>query len=126
MRIFRRFGIALLVLLGASPAFAATFGSGVLQATTGSRLVCVVTNFGTKPVTVAIDLLDIGGAGNLEVIDPCVGLAIPPGSSCSVHSSADFPNTGFCRVVVKGNRVRGSLLVQEPGGKVTASLPLLR
>jgi hypothetical protein len=126
MQRFIRTSIATAALLAAAPAaFAATFASGVLQATSGSRLVCMVTNLGTTTLPVEVILVHTSGGG-ISFGGDCLTGEIAPWASCEMHSQPGVANSGHCRVSAPGTKVRASLLVVNGANVVTSSLPLTK
>jgi hypothetical protein len=126
MRRFIRTSIATAALLVATPALSATLASGVLRATAGSQLICMVTNVGQTPLPADVYLLDAATGGVIAVGGDCYTGELAPWASCEMHTQVGVAKSGHCRVEAPGSKVRASLLVVNGAGVVTSSLPLTK
>jgi hypothetical protein len=112
--------IALAAALGGGAANAASLSTPALQQDGTKRLVCVVSNAGSKPITVvSADIVNelsgaiLGGAGPIGSLPACTQVVLQPGTGCSsdVSSNGFNPRMGHCVVTFTGSKksVRAAL-----------------
>lgn len=117
------FGV-LCAVLGGGAANAATLSTPALQSDGVHRLVCVVSNVGSKAITVRsaeiIDEFDgtfVGGGGSIGSLPVCNYVVLQPGTGCSsaVSSNGANPRIGHCVVTFVGRKasVRAALWVVD-------------
>lgn len=118
--------IALAAALGGGAANAASVSTPALQTEGSQRFVCVVSNVGSKAITVlSADIVNessgaiLGGGGPLPSLPACAQAVLQPGTGCSSDVSSNIGNTkvGHCVVTFAGNRkaVRATLWVVDGG-----------
>lgn len=88
-----------------------------MGAADGSRLTCIVTNFGKKPATLVITIIDPFTSTTLSTTD-CGG-ALGAGSACfSATPNTGFKN-GYCQVTGSG-KLKVALWVQDTAGNTVS------
>ena len=114
--------------IGAADAHAVTLTSGAIQFNHGvnERLICTITNVGTKPITLETEPQIFGGQSDNEsqqIVGTDCPTLLPPGSSC-LSSTGPSPSCFrcYCKVSFTGNKksVRGLLTRRLDGGDVVA------
>ena len=108
-----RLALAVAVLaVAASPAAAASIGSGPLRVKDLETYSCSVVNIGTKPVDVAIEVR-INGGGN-GTTKNCAALA--PNAVCVAENDAGSFGYRFCTATVSSKKtLRGSFCDVDTG-----------
>jgi hypothetical protein len=71
-------------------------------------------------------LLTSTGGGGIASGGTCVSGSIEPGETCEMHTQAAGERSGHCQAIGPGSKFRGSFLVVNASGVVTASLPLMK
>jgi hypothetical protein len=113
-----------LVLLTTAVASAGIVSTPALQRDGAHRLVCVVSNIGSKVITVlSADVVDdltgspSGGSSTVGLLPECTQAVLPPGTSCSspVSTNGNNPRIGHCVVTFEGSKksVRAALWVVD-------------
>jgi hypothetical protein len=117
--------IALALALGSRAANAASLSTPALQRDGVHRLVCVVSNVGSKPITVSdagiVDELTGSFAGSsgygVGSLPGCNQAVLQPGTGCSsdVSTNGNNPRVGHCVVTFAGSKksVRAALWVVD-------------
>ena len=118
--------IVLAAALGGGAANAASLSTPPLQSDGAHRLVCVVSNVGSKPITVlSADIVNdvtgaiLSGSGLLPIgsLPPCDQAVLQPGTGCSgdVSSNGANPKIGHCVITFDGSKksVRAALWVVD-------------
>ncbi len=116
--------IALAAALGGAAANAASLSTPALQRDGVHRLVCVVSNIGSKASTVlSADIFDdltgspSGGSSTVGALPECTQAVLPPGTGCSspVSTNGNNPRIGHCVVTFAGSKksVRAALWVVD-------------
>ena len=107
------FGAVALVVLGAHGAHAVTWTTPFVEANAGQRPSCQVTNIGSQPITVNVELVDVAGvtvppvASGSDEVCPVSPFTLAPRDTCSVLVPDD---TGtYCQVVSSRDKVRVAL-----------------
>ncbi len=110
--------------LGGGVANAASLSTPALQSVGANRFVCVVSNVGSKPITIlSADVVNelsgaiLGGAGPVGSLPACTQVVLQPGTGCSsdVSSNGVNPRIGHCVVTFAGSKksVRAALWVTD-------------
>jgi len=116
--------VALALAFGSGAANAASLSTPALQSDGVHRLVCVVSNVGSKPITVlSADIIGdlsgtaFGGGFTVGSLPECTQVELQPGTGCSspLSSNAFNPRIGHCVVTFKGSKksVRAALWVVD-------------
>ncbi len=116
--------IALAAALGGAAANAASLSTPALQSVGANRFVCVVSNVGSKAITVlSADVVNelsgaiLSGGGTFNSLQECTQVVLQPGTGCSsdVSSNGFNPRIGHCVVTFAGSKksVRAALWVTD-------------
>ena len=114
----------MLGVLVTKPARGASLSTPALQSDGVHRLVCVVSNVGSKAITVlSADIVNelsgaiLGGGGPIGSLPACTQAVLQPGTGCSsdVSSNGANPRIGHCVVTFAGSKksVRAALWVVD-------------
>lgn len=98
------------VLSGVENAHAGTLASAFVRGPATSQVQCIVSNIGTKAVTVvSVDIID--GAGNSVLVSNHCSATIAPGTNCAFSG----PNYGRGIIVVQGitKNLRGQCVAND-------------
>lgn len=101
---------ALPVLLWTTAAHAVTLSTPWVFAGDDQLSQCNVTNVGTKPIAVTIELYDLIGKPVAAGIDNCTGFPLAPKATCGVDAGN---RRVFCVIKSSSSAVRGALTVYQ-------------
>ena len=78
-------------------------------ANNGQRPLCVITNIDKKPITITVQLLDLGGTPQTPTFNNCPvpPATLAPGSVCEVQVAAN--TQAYCVVTASSSKVRAAL-----------------
>jgi hypothetical protein len=126
---------AILAVVLDGAASAATVSTPALQQSGSERMVCVVSNVGSKEITIlSADIVEetngvaMGGFGP-AALPACSEAVLQPGTGCSsdVTSNGFNPRIAHCVVAFSGSRkaVRAALWVVEGGSPFPLAGPVV-
>lgn len=92
-------------------AWSVTFTSPFVATTSASYAQCNVTNAGTLPVSLVVDLRDYFGSPVPPSFDDCSPGPLPPRATCSV--TAPWDADVHCSVTSSNSRIRSVLAVYD-------------
>jgi hypothetical protein len=107
-------------LLASGTARAVTLRTPFVRPNGDQTMRTVVTNFGTKPITVSVTLINSVGSVDSPAADECTGIPLAAGNTCLVQYT--LGHGGFCTVESSGSKVRAAINVLGSGA---ANFPLV-
>jgi len=110
--------IALVLMLAATEAPAATLTTGGIKPPPDGSLVCEFVNVSSKPIEVQVEILEL--FSTVPVLE--ASLTIAPGRVDGFVTTND--SARWCRFTFKGGKshARASIFVMDAGGGATAAL----
>jgi len=126
MGTLKMIAVTALVLVSGTAALAADFATPIVAANTGQTLECALTNVGTKPTNVTLELIDQTGATMPTVFNTCSVGVLQPRGSCVALPSTQPPFAAYCAVTSSTTQVRASIAVFDSSGNTIVVVPVTR